>query len=51
MSEKALKLAEKHGGVWTVHPGYPPADWQYEVANGDTRSSYWDWVLSKMESA
>ncbi|AXK43972.1 ATP-binding protein [Erythrobacter aureus] len=37
-------------GVWEDHPGYPSEDWQYEVANGDTRASYWDWVQSKVDA-
>jgi hypothetical protein len=23
---------------------YPVKDWQYEVANGDTRAGYWEWA-------
>jgi hypothetical protein len=29
---------------WDDHPDYPVKDWQYEVANGDTRLGYWDWI-------
>lgn len=29
---------------------YPTADWQYEVANGDTRLGYAEWVEHKVES-
>lgn len=29
---------------WDDHPDYPVKDWQYEVANGDTRLGYKDWV-------
>jgi len=29
---------------------FPNADWQYEVANGDTRNSYSGWVESKAET-
>lgn len=32
------------------HPEHPKADWQYEVANGDTVLSYWDWVSHQVES-
>jgi hypothetical protein len=31
----------KHRGGWTVE------DWQYEVANGDTREGYWEWCAAK----
>lgn len=50
MSEAAQALAETFGGVWSEHPGFPKEDWQYEVSNGDTVRSYWDWVLSEMEA-
>jgi len=32
---------------WAENPDYPLADWQAEVANGDTRLGYWDWVASR----
>lgn len=50
VAEPALKLADKHGGTWGGHADYPVEDWQYEVANGDTRLGYWDWVLNKIEN-
>jgi len=31
------------------YPGYPVADWQYEVANGDTRLGYWEWAEAREE--
>lgn len=46
----ASALADKHGGVWREHPDHRVEDWKYEVANDDTRRSYWDWVLAKLES-
>lgn len=36
-------------GYWDEYETYPVADWQYEVANGDTRSGYWDWVKRKID--
>lgn len=36
-------------GVWDNDPDYPPEDWRYEVANGDTRLGYWDWVVNQKE--
>ena len=33
---------------WSSHPLYPVDDWQYEVANGDTRQGYWEWVGAKL---
>lgn len=32
------------------HKRYPLKDWKYEVANGDTRRGYSDWVEAKLES-
>ena len=34
---------------WASAVEYPVSDWQYKVQNGDTRSSYRDWVISKTE--
>lgn len=31
-------------GYWTPHPLFDTGDWQYEVANNDTRQGYWDWA-------
>ena len=44
----ASRLKDKYGH-WGEHPDYPYGDWRYEVANGDTRLGYWDWVASKMK--
>ena len=41
-------LMETHGGSWGEHPRYPARDWQYEVANHDTRLGYWDWVAARL---
>ncbi len=49
MSEAAQALANEYGGTWGNHPYYPWEDWRMEVINTDTRSSYWDWVLSKKD--
>lgn len=48
MAQSAEKLRELHGGVWGRHPDYPVSDWQYEVANDDTRQGYWEWVAAKL---
>jgi len=40
---------EQHGGVWGEHPAHPVSDWQYEVANGDTRLGYWEWAAHRGE--
>lgn len=34
---------------WSSDPDFPVSDWQYEVANGDTRIGYWEWVKIKKE--
>lgn len=33
---------------WDHHPVHSIFDWQYEVANGDTRQGYWEWVRGRM---
>lgn len=43
-------LAARFGGVWGEHPRHPVADWQIEVANGDTRNGYWQWVMAEIET-
>lgn len=32
---------------WTEHPDHLVADWQAEVANGDTRLGYRGWVAAR----
>lgn len=45
MSEQAKRFMELNGlGYWDEHPGHPAEDWKLEVANGDTRTGYWDWA-------
>lgn len=51
MTQSAEQLREQHGGVWGHHPDYPVSDWQYLVANDDTRQGYWDWVSTELEFA
>jgi hypothetical protein len=40
--------------AWThaygEHPQYTIKDWAYQVANGDTRLSYVDWVNHQLEA-
>lgn len=42
------QLLEEHYGVplnyWHELPDYPRTDWQYEVANEDTLTGYWEWA-------
>lgn len=42
---------KKEKGYWAGHPDWPAEDWQAEVANGDTRRGYWDWVQAGMDQA
>jgi hypothetical protein len=51
VSNEARALADTFGGIWKEHPRYPVEAWQYDVANDDTRASYWDYVLSCVETA
>lgn len=50
LSEQAEVLREAHGGHWQDHPDYAFSDWQYEVANNDTRLGYWEWVAASMDN-
>lgn len=34
---------------WAENETYTVADWQHEVANGDTRRGYWEWVQAQIE--
>ncbi|WP_165759256.1 MULTISPECIES: hypothetical protein [Mycolicibacter] len=44
---EADALIQRHG-MWGEHPDRPVSDWQYEVACGDTRLGYWEWVAHQM---
>jgi hypothetical protein len=37
-------------GYWEEHPRVSVSDWQFEVANGDTRCGYWDFVGRQLEA-
>lgn len=41
-------LRSQYGGPWGNHPTFPPEDWRYEVAGGDTREGYWSWLEDKL---
>lgn len=43
------RWVDSFGGWWGEHPGFPVSDWLYEVANGDTRLGYWEWVKAQLE--
>ena len=51
MSDEAIELASHYGynGCWNEHHQYLPADWEREVAEGNTRASYWDWVIAQLD--
>jgi hypothetical protein len=48
-SDLAKSLAVQRGVTWGEHPEYVVSDWQYSVANGDTRLGYWDWVAARLD--
>lgn len=49
ITEEALaKALEQHFSERGGHPTYLHQDWKYEVANGDTRRGYWEWVASSV---
>ena len=35
---------------WDDHPDHSVEDWKYEIANGNTRQGYVDWVNSSLEA-
>lgn len=41
---------DDEGDEYLENAEYPLKDWQYEVANGDTRLGYEDWVERKQEN-
>lgn len=43
------EMPEPPESHWDNDPEFPPEDWQAEVANGETRQSYHEWVSSKRE--
>jgi hypothetical protein len=51
MDEDIEQLAEQHGGYWGNHLDYPSEDWRLDVANGDTRRGYWEWVEARLQDA
>jgi len=44
-----LDVADANGGHWCEHPRFTSDDWRYLVAARETRSSYWDWVVTRLE--
>jgi hypothetical protein len=48
----AERLADYYGTPtsWGEHPKYTREDWSLEVENGDTGASYWNYVVSEIES-
>ncbi len=47
--EKWMNAAET--GYWASNFYFPVEDWQYEVANNDTRESYRDWIRAEASLA
>lgn len=47
---ETVEALETEYGVWGEVADYPVEDWQYEVANGDTRVGYWTWVFNRIHS-
>lgn len=45
------KPEEPKPSHWDDDAEYPVKDWQYEVANGDTRQSYREWVEDRKKQA
>ena len=49
----ALKKSDeaRRRNPWGIDPKHHLSDWQEEVANGDTRLGYWEWVQHREEEA
>jgi hypothetical protein len=41
----AKNLSENYG-YWKEHPDHPVLEWKEEVASGETRLGYWEWVVA-----
>lgn len=50
LSAADLQAKYSTGNTWGKHPTRTPKEWKEAVANNDTRSSYWEWVVSEIES-
>lgn len=48
IAEKEDQVPENLG-YWDSDKDYPVSDWQYEVANGDTRLGYHEWLACQHE--
>lgn len=48
---EGLVSAETYLSLWAEDPEYPFEEWQCEVARGDTRRGYEDWVAARREEA
>ncbi|MDO8415218.1 MAG: hypothetical protein Q7S87_03280 [Agitococcus sp.] len=48
----SARLANFYGGFasWGQHPKYKRENWAHEVSEGNTGQSYWDYVVSELES-
>ncbi|HDR9103396.1 TPA: hypothetical protein QDB04_000116 [Burkholderia vietnamiensis] len=46
--KKAVEEVEQQWGA--EHPYYTREDWQNDVARGDTKLGYWEWVVHNIES-
>lgn len=44
-----LDEAEACGGHWFDHPTHGADQWRDEVSAGDTRLSYWGWVVERLD--
>lgn len=50
MTDKAWKLAQKHGGSWGEHPDVLRSYWKHEIINDKTQLTYWDYVIMKLSN-
>lgn len=49
--ETYTPAAQPERDYWGENSEFPVEDWKYQVANGDTRRGYWEWIEAEQEAA
>ena len=49
-TNEQAKVGEGKISHWEDDPEFPSEDWRYEVANGDTRLGYHQWIKQQRDS-
>jgi hypothetical protein len=48
--ETIEEWCQQWGGTWGEHPDFPVSLWQHDVADGNTRQGYWEWVENMLDN-